>query len=123
MTTILLLTSRDHGDPAGPVEGFYLHRRRNCVDMPVKVWFGPPIDPLTCEEMDRSHRWQIMLVDDVLEDWIDVWPRCAALPIDRSEYEYRIARIEYARNHDPDDPFGAVNGQIDLFSAPLPFGD
>ena len=119
-----LLFTRDHGDPAGPVEGFYLHRRRDCVDMPVKVWFGAPLDE-EGNERERSHRWQLALAGDVLEaeEWDRIWPRCAALPIDQAEYDYRIARINYARAADPDDPFGAVGGQVDFLTAPLPFGD
>lgn len=119
----ILILSRDHGDPAGPVEGFYLHRRRDCVDMPVHVWFGAPLDPEGGEPLERSHRWQIMLAGELLEEWDRVWPRCANLPIDESEYQFRMARIEYARAADPDDPFGAVDGRIDLLSAPIPFGD
>lgn len=118
-----LFTSYAHGDPAGPIEGFYLHRRRGCVDMPVKVWFGPPTDPETGDVMDRCFRWQMSLAGDLLEDWDRVWPRCAGEVIDQAEYEYRMARIVYAREEDPDDPYGAVDGQIDLFTAPLPFGD
>lgn len=121
MTALIL--SRDHGDPAGPVEGFYLHRRPECVDMPVHCWFGSPLDPHTGEPMDRSPRWQLMLAGEILEEWDRVWPRCLNLPIDQAEYDYRMARIDWARAAEPDDPFGAVDGRIDLKTAPLPFGD
>ena len=108
------------------VEGYYLRERRDCVSMPVRVWFGPPLDPVTGEELDRTWRWQVMeagqLVEEI-EQIARIWPKVMRAPTTKQEYEYRLARIEWARENDPSDPFGAVYGKIDLRTAPLPFGD
>lgn len=112
-------------DPApdmadAPRAGFYRHRRIGRVDRPVRIWFGPPLDPETGEEMDRSPRWQIMLTGAVLEfdRWNLVWPSCQSDPIPQAEYDYLLAR---AATSDPTDPFGSDTGRIDPLQAALPF--
>src|SRR3546814_16998233 len=53
--------TRDQGGTAPLVEGFYLLNlnRARRVSIPVRIWFGPPLDPETREEMERAPRWQI----------------------------------------------------------------
>jgi hypothetical protein len=116
------------------VEGYYLLKRRRAqrVDMPVRIWFGAPLDE-NGDELDRSPRWQVMIAGTLLGEepfWIgglnieclaDLWPACAAEPIDLNEYEFRMARAEWAAEHDPLDPFGTPGGRIDPMTAPLPF--
>src|SRR3546814_9866578 len=48
--------TRDQGGTAPLVEGFYLLNlnRARRVSIPVRIWFGPPLDPETREEMDRA---------------------------------------------------------------------
>src|SRR3546814_11112653 len=55
--------TRDQGGTAPLVEGFYLLNlnRARRVSIPVRIWFGPPLDPETREEMDRAPRWQIQV--------------------------------------------------------------
>lgn len=119
-------------DPDGFVAGFYLHNRRGHVAMPVRVWFGPQVDPVTGEEADRSWRWNITIAGDSLVDderdpgfspiarLDDVWPRCRGAATTISETAYRQARVEYARAADPNDPFGHPQGRLDLLTATIP---
>lgn len=114
-------------------EGCFLIQRRRAdrVDVPVRIWFGPPLDPETLEEMDRSPRWQIDIAgvpfDEPLyfggmtiSSLIDFWPACKREPIDRAEYDYRVARTNWAIANDPDDAFATVGGRIDPMTATLP---
>lgn len=41
--------------------------------------------------------------------------------IDRAEYEFRCADLDYARRYAPDEPQAAPNKTIDLMQAALPF--
>jgi hypothetical protein len=123
---------RDAGDPDGFVEGDYLHNRRGHVAMPVRVWWGPPLDPENGGVMDRSPRWNVTIAGDSLiederqPDFVpiarldDVWPRCRGGATDRGETAYRQARVEYARAADDLDPFGHPQGRLDLLTATIP---
>lgn len=85
--------------------------------------------------LDRSPRWQVeingvlagdpdepaMISGRPVDDIGDVWPVCKREPIDRVEYEYRVARADHAEQHDPDDPFGGTGAKIDPMTARLPF--
>lgn len=124
---------RDQSEaPDGFVEGHYLHNRRGHVALPVRVWFGPSIDPGTGLEDDRSWRWHVTIAgDSLIEDerdpgfvpiarLDDVWPRCRREETTISETAYRQARVAYARATDPDDPFGHPQGRLDLLTATIP---
>lgn len=118
-------------------EGCFLLKKRRAgrVDVPIRIFFGPPRDPDTGEPMDRSWRWQVEINGVLAGDperpayiggfpveSIDVfWPHCATEPIDRAEYDYRVARADYAEEHDPDDPYGGTGARIDPLTATLPF--
>lgn len=56
--------------------------------LPIKIWYGPPHDPDTGEEMDRSWRWQCLL-DGKEADWYDIWPPTAA--VSETKYEMMLA--------------------------------
>jgi hypothetical protein len=125
---------RDQGGPDALAEGFYLiqRRRSNRVALPVRIWFGSPLDE-DGVELDRSPRWQIMVAGQLLDtdpvsiggreiDHLsDFWPACAEEPIIESDYRYRIERAEWAAAYDPYDPFGQPGGKIDPMTATLPF--
>ncbi|MBX9814054.1 MAG: hypothetical protein K2X76_05070 [Sphingomonas sp.] len=128
-----LIQARASAD--GLVAGFYLlpRRRAGRVDLPVRIWFGPPEDE-DGTPLDRSPRWQVAIAGTVLDFYEpvrlggmtisaldDVWPACAAHPIDEADYRYRIARQDYAAAHDPEDPFGTPGARIDPMTARLPF--
>ena len=119
----------------GMREGHWLilRHRANRVDIPVRIWFGPPNDPETGEIMDRSWRWRIeiagaelgeepLIVGNIpFNDIASFWPSCQTHPIDRHEYEYRIERQSWAALHDPSDPFATPGGKINAMTATLPF--
>ena len=127
-----LFDPRPEGSDA-PVAGFYQWLRHGRPAVPVRIWFGPPLDPETGEEMDRSWRWQMLAagrpVVALEEDrdgpfdpvWADVWPQVSHDPIPPSEYEFLIATIRHAESYDPDSPFAKPFRKIDLRSATLPF--
>jgi hypothetical protein len=121
----------------GLVAGFYLLRSAGRIDVPVRIWFGPPHDSETGEVLDRSPRWQLEIfgIDACdpdapalvwgreVTDLSDVWPKAAKLPIDEVEYLFRVERAEWAEAHDPSDPFGTKYGRIDPLSCAMPSFD
>lgn len=125
---------RERGGADPLVEGYYLIRldRSWRVSVPVRVWFGPPRDPETLEELDRSHRWQVQVGFQLLEDeplrvggiriehLTDVWPTCAKDPIDELEWRYRLERAEWAALNDERDPYSQLGGRIDPMTCALP---
>lgn len=77
-------------DPDVPEAGYYRMRlRAGAVWVAIRIWFGPPRDPLTGEVMDRSHRWQATANGKPI-DLERVWPQCAADPIDEAEARHLI---------------------------------
>lgn len=98
-------------DPDLPVQGFYrLRLRSGARFVGVRIWFGAPLDPVTGEEMDRSHRWQAQADGAYIE--IDrVWPQCAADRIADTEYAYLLSLGQWAEQHAPAvaDPFQRVD--------------
>lgn len=116
-------------DPEGadrPIAGFYAVDRRGAVGLPVRIWFGPAIDPDDGAYMlERGERWQMMVGDrlvDTGDDEFDrVWPQCLKMPLDQGEYSYRLARIRHAKAHGAKaDPWAGRYGKIDLLTAPIP---
>lgn len=107
-------------DPDAPISGFYRHRLRSGgVAVAIRIWFGPPCEPWTGEEMDRAPRWNA----SVNGAWIDVeevWPACADAPIDEQEADY-LTRLQ---------SWGAEHGHVAIadprrrlnpLQTPLPF--
>lgn len=126
--------TRDQDGADALVEGHYLIQRYRAqrVAVPVRIWFGAPIDE-DGVELDRSPRWQIQIAGELLgteplwvggveiADLSDFWPACAAHPIDENDYRYRIERQCWASQFDDRDPFGTPGGRVDPMSATLPF--
>lgn len=116
-------------------EGYFLLQRRRArrVDIPIRIWFGAPLDPDTGEELDRSHRWQIMIGNRLVEQdpffvggisvtsLADIWPACRNDPIDSEDYAFRIERQEWAAEYDPGDAFATPGGKISPMTVQLPF--
>ena len=124
---------REQGGADALVEGFYLIQRRRArrVDIPVHIWWGPPLDPDTGEEMDRSPRWQIELAGALFDQPLtfggitftaisDFWPAVGREPISEVDYRFRVSRAAWAQEHDPDDALGSPGGRINPMSARLP---
>ncbi len=108
-------------DPDVPIEGHYRMRLRiGAVFSAVRIWFGPPLDPETGEEMDRGYRWQATVNGDLV-DLERVWPRCAADGITKDEHDYLLSLKRWGEEHDPDGPFANPHKPVDLLKAPLPW--
>lgn len=104
-----------------PVAGFYRTRLRSGAHpVGIRIWFGPPHDPDTGEEMDRSHRWQAHANGHYIE-FDRVWPGCAGDPIDQAEYDYLSSLQAWGEQHAPSGPQANPHKPIDLLTAPLPF--
>ena len=110
-------------DVSQPVAGFFRFKPRSkAVVGGVRIWFGPPHDPVTGEEMDRSYRWQAEFDGDPVE-FDDVWPGCTGEPITEREYREFVARREWARTNAPNSAFANPKRRYDPLSSnePLPF--
>ena len=106
---------------ADPIEGFYRHRLRSQgVPVGIRIWFGPPYDPVTGEEMDRSPRWQAHCNGEYID--IDrVWPRCYAAPITEIDYNRHCAKQGWAREYAPGDAMADPRRKADYLSTPMMF--
>lgn len=100
-------------------EGYYRTRLvGGGVKVGIFIWYGPPFDPVSGEEMDRSHRWQAHCNGHYID--IDrVWPACAGDPIDRAEYVYLTSLQAWGKEHAPQSPQANPNRKIDLLTAPI----
>lgn len=110
-------------DITTPVAGYYRHRLRSGgVRGGVRLWFGPPHDPVTGEEMDRSWRWQAEF-DGKPVEFDDVWPACAGSPISERDYRECVGRREWAEQNAPLSAFANPKRRHDPLSLaePLPF--
>jgi len=109
-------------DASTPTEGFYRMRLRSgAVPCGVRIWYGPPFDPDTGEEMDRSWRWQAEANGDSV-DIDDVWPpRRGFTAIDETEYRLLCKRTEWAREHAPDSAIADARRRNDPLTAPIAF--
>lgn len=108
-------------DPSVPVAGYYRFRLRSGgVRGVVRIWHGPPHDPVTGEEMDRSWRWQAQFNGEYID--VDrVWPTCAGDPTDEQHYRRAIARQKWAQENAPGSAYADPRAKHDPLSAPLPF--
>lgn len=110
-------------DVSVPVAGFYRGRLRSgAVIGGIRIWYGPPHDPVTGEEMDRSWRWQAEFDGDPCE-FDAVWPVCAGSPISEQAYREFCARRRWARDNAPNSAFAEPKRRYDPLSSnePLPF--
>jgi hypothetical protein len=123
-------TYREGGDfaPAAgfsveiPTAGHYRFRLvRGGHPVAIRVWFGPPLDPVTGEELDRSHRWQASCNGAPI-DLARVWPFCAREPIDEREAAYLSGLQAWAQENAPLAPQADPTRKIDLLdpSTPIP---
>jgi len=104
-----------------PVSGFYRMRLRSGgAYVGVKVWFGAPLDPVTGEEMDRSHRFQA-LINGTYAEMDSVWPKCAGDPITEAEYQHLCATQQWAQQHAPDSALAQPTRRFDPNTSPILF--
>jgi len=106
-------------DPDVPSAGFYRYRlRRGGPFVALRYWLGPPLDPETGEEMDRSPRWQCRLNGTELVPVERYWPQCARDPIDQREHD-RLCELH--RTLDEASPYYDARRPFDRLTNPLPF--
>ena len=108
---------------SAPVAGYFRYRLRSgAVKVGIRIWFGPPLDPVTGEEMDRSLRWQAQANGELI-DFDRVWPACTGETISEQEYRRLCARQEWAKMHAPDSSYADPARRSDPLSIkhPLPF--
>ena len=129
---LAILLPYDPGATDAFEPGFFRWERRDHVPVPVRAWYGPPIDPLTGERLDRSWRWQFEFNGLPLEVYASAigldsgsilesfWPRARGSKIPGAEYEYLIATRAHALDHDAGSPFASTRGRIDLLSSSIP---
>ena len=110
-------------DVSTPVAGFFRYRMRAASPRGgVRIWYGPPKDPVTGEVLDRSWRWQAEFNGELVDDFDRVWPACAGDPITEADYRAYCARTEWARQNAPNSSY-ATGKRRDPLSVhePLPF--
>lgn len=110
-------------DVSEPVAGFFRHRLRSGgVWGGVRIWHGPPLDPVTGETLDRSWRWQAAFNDEPV-DLDRVWPNCTGLPIAESEYQFLVSQARWARENAPQSAWAKPSQRMELLDPrnPLPF--
>lgn len=110
-------------DVSKPEAGFFRHKLRSGgIAGGVRIWHGPPHDPVTGEELDRGWRWQAEFDGQPVE-FDDVWPNCAGDPITESDYRAYCARRTWAEQNAPKSAFANPKRRYDPLSAdqPLPF--
>lgn len=105
-----------------PVAGWYRFRlRADGVRCAVKIFFGPPADPVTGELLDRSPRWQCLVNGEYFDDFNRIWPACARDPLTEEEYNFLIAKHQWALKHAPDSGLANPRRRNDLLQSPLEF--
>jgi hypothetical protein len=130
MLSLLLSYAPEATDAFEP--GFFRWDRRGRVPVPVRVWFGQPLDPIDGTPLDRSWRWQFEFNGFPLETfaadtWAEpaellsqFWPKARDTRIERGEYQFLVDTVRHDRAHDPYSPFSSASGKVDLLSASIP---
>ena len=106
-------------NPDIPTAGCYRFKlRRGAPPVALRFWLGPPIDPDTGEEMERSPRWQCRVNGTELVPVERYWPQCARDPISLEEHN-RLCRL--SATLDPASPYYDPTRPIDRLKTPMPF--
>lgn len=85
----------------------------------IRIFYGPPLDPVTGEELDRSWRWQAEANGQPI-DLERVWPQAGREPITPEEHAYLVEMARWAERNAPDAPAANPRRKIDLLAAPPP---
>ena len=103
-----------------PQAGFFrLRLVRGAPAAGIEIRYGPPLDPETGEEMDRSWRWQAFCNGRYV-DFDRVWPRCVGEPIGEKEYRYYTDAQAWALDYDAFDAMAAPTKAVDWSTATPP---
>lgn len=107
--------------PDKPVAGHYQTKLvKGGPWVAVLIWHGPPLDPETGEELDRSHRFQALRDGKPVDIWT-VWPFVASHPIDEPRYRFLLKKADWAVEHDPRQPEANPTKRIDFNKVPPVF--
>ena len=111
----------DYGVSLDPVEGFYRGKMRSGGALcGFHIWYGPPLDPVTGEEMDRGHRWQAHCNGSYVEI-DDVWPQVAGDRISRADYVKHCDQAGWAKANAPKSALANPRRKTDPIHSPLYF--
>jgi len=107
-------------DATQPTAGFYKMRLvRGGPPAGIRIFYGPPNDPVTGEVMDRGYRWQAEVNGTYME--LDrVWPACMRESIPEAEYRFMSKAQAHARAHDGFNPLGSPTKRVDWETATPP---
>ena len=111
-------------DVSKPVAGFFRHRLRSgSIMVGIRIHYGPPLDPVTGEVLDRSWRWMADVNGEPFADFDWVWPGCTGQPISEAEYGAYCRRKKWAEQNAPDSAYAQQGKRWDPLSASelLPF--
>lgn len=111
-------------DVSTPAAGFYRMRlSQGTIAVAIRLWFGPPHDPVTGEEMDRSWRWQAQTHDGELLPLEMVWPQCAKSPISEANFVERQNQHQWAQRSAPESAYADRRQKFNILDPrqPLPF--
>lgn len=112
-------------DANSPIAGYYRVRLRSGgAAAAARLWYGPPLDPITGEELDRSHRWQVEVNGKTYgEDVVfsRIWPKHADQQITEDDYRLLCAKAQWAEQHAPNSAIANPHRRVDFLTAPLPF--
>lgn len=111
-------------DVSVPVAGFYKMRLRSgAIKSGVHILHGPPLDPVTGDQLDRSWRWQAFVNGEYFDDFDRLWPACAREPIDAAEYRRLCSRLRWAEQNAPSSAYADRSQKYDPLSSQeaLPF--
>ena len=96
-----------------PEEGHYWMRYvRGGPKVAVRIWLEVTPDPdFPDNEMDRASvlRCEVAGKEIDADKIVDIWHRCAGHPIDKAEYDYLLAALDWDRRHANTDPGRAVD--------------
>lgn len=110
--------------PEIPTAGFYrMKLRRGAAWVPVRIWFGPSLDPDTgAEREDRPWLWHAEVNGEVGDPWeTGAWPYCAGEPIPEADYRFLRDRNEWSRRYDAGSPEANPRRRVDLSKLPPVF--
>lgn len=105
-------------DPSTPVPGFYRMRLgAGQLRIGIRLWYGPPHDPVTGEELDRSWRFQAQADDGEFLDMERVWPACAKDRISEADFIARQGRTAWAQQAAPESAYADRRHKYDPLRA------
>lgn len=114
----------DAQDISRPVAGFYRYRLSSgSIAVGVELRFGPPLDPVTGEELDRSWRWLAFVNGEPFGDFDRIWPGCTGAPIGEADYRKHCSQQEWTRQNAPQSAYAEPGRRVDPLSTRelLPF--